>query len=238
MTEAYVERHGVKVWTCLQGEGSPLLLCNGGPGCCDYLSPVAGMVDDLAQVVRFEQRGCGRSDRAGPYDLLTCIEDIEAIRGHYGIDKWIVGGHSWGANLALAYSLDHPDRAQALIYIAGNGAQHDVEWRDEYKHALSTRGEQKPEMACPGNDEVNRCGNASWYDYIRHPEFLRRSGELKIPALFVVAGDDIRPNWPAEQMSRLLPDCRLVRIEDAGHYIWLTHAAELRTILRSFLKDL
>ena len=46
---------------------------NGGPGCDDYLGPVAEMIDDLCQVIRFEPRGCGRSDWDGNYDIDTTL---------------------------------------------------------------------------------------------------------------------------------------------------------------------
>ncbi len=70
------------------------MLCNGGPGCPDYLGPVAGMVDNVAQVIRFEERGCGRSDAGPPYSIEASVEDLEAVRQHYNITRWVVGGHS------------------------------------------------------------------------------------------------------------------------------------------------
>lgn len=42
-----------------------------------------------------EQRGGGRSDPSGPYDIETCLADLENIRNYYNVDRWIIGGHSW-----------------------------------------------------------------------------------------------------------------------------------------------
>ena len=61
------------------------MLCNGGPGCCDYLGPVASLIDNNAQLIRFEQRGCGRSAAIPPYNLATSIQDLENIRHHYNL---------------------------------------------------------------------------------------------------------------------------------------------------------
>ena len=69
MPESFVVSDGASIWTIRSGEGPPVMLCNGGAGCCDYLAPVAGMLDDMAQVIRFEQRGCGRSQHAPPYTI-------------------------------------------------------------------------------------------------------------------------------------------------------------------------
>jgi proline iminopeptidase len=66
VTEAFVDSHGVRLWTISQGVGHPVMLCNGGAGCCDYLGPVAGMIDDVCRVIRSEQRGCGRSQPIPP----------------------------------------------------------------------------------------------------------------------------------------------------------------------------
>lgn len=50
MTEEYVDVGGVRLWTVREGAGVPIILCSGGPGCCDYLELVATMIDDLVQV--------------------------------------------------------------------------------------------------------------------------------------------------------------------------------------------
>ena len=117
--ESYVKYDGGTLWSCESGSSStvPVLLCSGGPGCCDYLQPVADMLDNDYRVIRFEQRGCGRSSADERYDLTTAVEDIERVRKYYGIKQWVVGGHSWGANLAFVYAMSYPKRVQALLYI-------------------------------------------------------------------------------------------------------------------------
>jgi proline iminopeptidase len=69
VSEAFVESDGVRLWTVSQGVGDTVMLCNGGAGCCDYLGPVAVMIDDLCRVIRFEQCGCGRSQPIPPITL-------------------------------------------------------------------------------------------------------------------------------------------------------------------------
>jgi len=58
-----VDNHGARLWSTSTGHGAGLILYNGGPGCEDYLGPAAAMIDPLCQVVRFEPRGRGPSDR-------------------------------------------------------------------------------------------------------------------------------------------------------------------------------
>lgn len=62
---------------------------------------------------------------------------------------------------------------------------------------------------------------------------LKRISDLNIPALFVYWSKDIRPSWSAEQIAYLMPDACFVMIDDAAHYIWLTHYEKLRSALRN-----
>jgi proline iminopeptidase len=173
MFESFVDSNGVNIWTTRTGEGYPVMLCNGGAGCCDYLVPVAEMLDEMALVVRFEQRGCGRSQPAPPYDIETCLIDLENIRRHYQIDRWIIGGHSWGADLALIYALEHAQHVAGLFCVAGGRIHNDREWHNEYERRKEHEGERLPEFDYPPNMEVNKQLNRSWKRYIQKPSLLR-----------------------------------------------------------------
>lgn len=134
MTISRIERvrmdDGCELWTGVAGGGAPLVLCHGGPGLWDYFDDVQDMIDDLVVVHRWEQRGSGRSDLRGPYTLARFTADLEALRRHFGHERWLVGGHSWGARLALEYALEYPDRVGALLYISGTGLGQ--QWRRIY----------------------------------------------------------------------------------------------------------
>lgn len=234
--ENYVPIDGIKLWTDIRGNASKyLILCAGGPGCCDYLLPVSQMLEDGYTVIRFEQRGCGRSGKDGNYDMFTAIRDIEAIRAYYGITSWIVGGHSWGANLSLAYAMHYTDRTEAILYIAGNGVQNDREWSVQYHANRDKYGEVMPIMSFEGNDEVNKQGNKSWREFIQNPSLYKDISGLTMRVFIMCAREDVRPNWPSMQIHALMPNSELVFIDGAAHYIWLTHADEMKDKLRTFL---
>ncbi len=67
----------------------------------------------------------------GPYDVSTFVDDLEGLREHFNFKRWVVGGHSWGACLALAYAVRFPVRTIAVLYIAGTGI--DPQWQEEYR---------------------------------------------------------------------------------------------------------
>jgi proline iminopeptidase len=209
-----------------------MLLFNGGPGCDDYLQPVAELVHDVVRTIRFEPRGCGRSDRDGRYDLGTLLADAEALRKAYGIERWIVAGHSMGPNWALAYALRYPERVLGVIGIAGGKVVDDREWSATYAARRDTIGEDLGARVWNADPEVRARGNAEWRAYCRRPSLYRELADLQLPCVFINASEDIRPNWPTQQLAELIPNGRYVEIEGAAHFIWLTHAQELRAALR------
>jgi proline iminopeptidase len=89
------------------------------------------------RVVLFDQRGCGRSlpHASEPtVDLSTntthhLVADIELMRCHLGIDRWLVFGGSWGSTLALAYAERHPERVSEIV-LAGvaTTTRREIDW--------------------------------------------------------------------------------------------------------------
>lgn len=103
--------------------GTPAVFLHGGPG-----SPATAgtrrLFDPLAfRAVLFDQRGCGRSrplvsDPGSDLSTNTThhlVDDMERLREHLGIDRWVVVGASWGSTLGLVYAQRHPDRVRALV---------------------------------------------------------------------------------------------------------------------------
>ncbi|MEM7590163.1 MAG: alpha/beta fold hydrolase, partial [Cyanobacteria bacterium P01_A01_bin.83] len=99
-------------------DGKPVIFLHGGPG--GGMIPAYRQYFDpqLWRIVIFDQRGCGQST---PYAELKenttwdLVKDIEQLREHLNIARWVVFGGSWGSTLSLAYSQTHPDRCKGLI---------------------------------------------------------------------------------------------------------------------------
>src|SRR5262249_58997388 len=66
-------------------------------------------------------RGSGRSPAHPPYHLADFITDLETLREHWRHERWVVGGHSWGAQLALLYTGRYHHRVAGLILISTSG---------------------------------------------------------------------------------------------------------------------
>lgn len=238
MQERLIDNQGIALWTSTQGQGIPILLSSGGPGYPDYLAPVAAMIADLATTIRWEQRGCGRTHAEPPYTLADCLNDMEAIRQDSGVDRWIVGGHSWGADLALLYALRYPQRVQGLICMAGGRIHMDQAWLEAFRARKAAEGEELPVPDYPVNDTVYHQVIRDWQRALQYPTLLRDIAQLDIPVLFLYGDQDVRPGWPEEQVATLLPKGRFVLIPGAPHMLWFTQPDEVARHLRSFVRML
>jgi proline iminopeptidase len=99
-------------------QGKPILLLHGGPGggCPPYYRQY--FHPQKWRLIMFDQRGCGKSIPHAELRENTTwdlVNDIEKLREHLNIDRWVVFGGSWGSTLSLAYSQTHPERCKGLI---------------------------------------------------------------------------------------------------------------------------
>jgi proline iminopeptidase len=123
--------------TCGNPHGKPAVVLHGGPGsgCIPWHRT---LFDPSAyRLVLFDQRNCGRS-RPHASALDTSLEsnttahliaDMEQLRQHLSIDRWLVFGGSWGSTLALAYAESYPERVtEMIIFGVTTGRQQEIDW--------------------------------------------------------------------------------------------------------------
>lgn len=110
--------HVLHVEECGKPDGLPVVFVHGGPGAgCEayhrrFFDP------NVYRIVLFDQRGCGKSTPHAELQGNTTqalVQDMETIRAHLNIDKWVVFGGSWGSTLGLVYAETHPERVLGLI---------------------------------------------------------------------------------------------------------------------------
>ena len=129
--------HHVYWEVCGNPEGTPALVVHGGPG--SGCGPRTRSLFDPARyrIILFDQRNCGRSrpHAADPATDLSAnttrhlVADMERLRVHLGVDRWLLYGGSWGSTLILAYAEAHPGRVTGIV-IAGVTASSrpEIEW--------------------------------------------------------------------------------------------------------------
>lgn len=112
------EPHVLHVEECGNPDGIPIVFVHGGPGAGYDGSHRRFFDPEIYRIVLFDQRGSGRSV---PHAELrgnttqSLVSDMEAIRRHLGIEKWVLFGGSWGSTLSLIYAQTFPERVLGLI---------------------------------------------------------------------------------------------------------------------------
>lgn len=112
------EQHTIYFEVSGNPKGKPAVFLHGGPGGGTDPSQRRFFDPQRYRIVLFDQRGCGRSTPHASLEENTTwdlVADIERLREHLSVDRWLVFGGSWGSTLALAYAETHPDRVSELI---------------------------------------------------------------------------------------------------------------------------
>lgn len=118
-------------------EGKPAVYLHGGPGAGSSVNARKALSEGKYRLVIFDQRGCGRStpnasDPAVDMGVNTTghlIADMEKLREHLGIEKWLVFGGSWGVTLGVAYAQRHPERVSEMILVAVTlASKRELDW--------------------------------------------------------------------------------------------------------------
>lgn len=106
-------------------DGRPVLVVHGGPGSGRPRGAHKGFDPDVFRIVLFDQRGCGDSEphAADPATDMAhnttehLIADMEALRAHLNIERWLLYGGSWASTLILAYAQRHPARVSGIVLV-------------------------------------------------------------------------------------------------------------------------
>lgn len=123
--------------TCGNPLGKPAVVLHGGPGsgCDAYFRQLFD--PDAYRIVLFDQRNCGRSTpHASDPDVdlannttASLVSDIEAVRQHLNIGRWLVLGGSWGSTLALAYSEEYRSSvSEVVLFGVTTGRHSEFDW--------------------------------------------------------------------------------------------------------------
>jgi proline iminopeptidase len=112
------DRHTIHYEEAGNPDGLPVLFVHGGPG--GGIEPVYRRYfhPEKYRVILVDQRGSGKSTPHAELEennTQNLIADMETVRDHAGVDRWMVFGGSWGSTLGLAYSQAHPERVTSLV---------------------------------------------------------------------------------------------------------------------------
>ena len=112
--------------------GFPVVFVHGGPGSQSRPAHRRFFDPELYRIILFDQRGCGQSTPLGSLAFNTTahlVADMDKLRRHLEIDRWLLFGGSWGCTLSLAYATGHAARVAGLV-LRGVflGSREEVDW--------------------------------------------------------------------------------------------------------------
>lgn len=159
---------------CGNPVGKPAVVFHGGPGsgCAEFFRQLFD--PGVYRIVLLDQRNCGRSvpHASDPTTDLASnttehlLSDIELLRTHLDIDRWLVLGGSWGSTLALAYAERHPARVSEMILFGVTTGRHcEFDWT--FRGGLSRFFPQQWEQLCAAVGCSSRDGGAVTEEYNR-----------------------------------------------------------------------
>lgn len=153
---------GVRLFYKIVGSGTETLVAvHGGPG--NSFTSILNDLEPLAKnrrVIYYDQRGNGRSDLITDGEKLSIakhVQDLEAVRTHFKLDRMTLLGNSWGGLLIGFYAAAHPDRVERLIFHSPASPTQELwsEMNSEVKRRLDAQSdEQKKRFAAVNGLEI------------------------------------------------------------------------------------
>src|SRR6266705_2913012 len=207
--------------------GIPVVFLHGGPGAGSTPKHRRFFDPGAYRIVVYDQRGAGRSTPLGELRDNTTpylVADIETLRRHLGVERWVVFGGSWGSTLAIAYAQAHPERCLGLIlrgiFLCRRS---EIEW---FLYGL--RGIFPEPWANFAGDVVAlglaRIEAHYFVNDIFLPEnsLLANARRLRgIPGVIVQGRYDmVCPPVSAHELYRAWPQAEYRIVPDAGHSVW------------------
>jgi proline iminopeptidase len=218
--------------------GKPAVAVHGGPG--SGAGTGRSFDPERSRIELFDQRGCGRStphasDPATDMSANTTehlLRDMELLREHLGIERWLLFGGSWGSTLILAYAERHPERASDIV-IAGvtTTRRSEIDWLYRGVGRFFPEEWQRFRAGVP---ESERNGDllAAYARLMESPDAAVRARAATDWLAWEDAVISLEPNGRPNAYSDRPPDAQLAFVRICAHYFshgaWLDEGVLLR----------
>jgi pimeloyl-ACP methyl ester carboxylesterase len=191
----------------------------------DWDGVAAALAGDY-RVLALDQRGHGTSARPDAYSFELMRDDLARFADALGLDRFTLLGHSMGGTVAFLFAEAQPARIGRLVVVdtpppvGGNMPEPPAEapqpvpfdWR----------------LLAPIVRQLNRPDSAWW----------AKLPDITAPTLLIGGGTTSHvPQEKLAEVAALIPDCRLITIEGAGHNVHTTRPKEFLAAVRPFLKQ-
>ena len=229
------------------------LLSHGFGATSKMWRPQLPVLAERYRAVAWDLRGHGETvspEDPAAYTPAACVDDIGALLDAAGAERAVVGGHSLGGYLSLAFADRHPDRVRALLLVGtGPGFKRD-EPRAKWNAAATKQAEKLESL---GLDAIP-ASQTAWGGTHRSADALARAARgmlaqsdgsvyaalsrVAVPTLVLVGADDRAFLAAADVMTAKIAGAQKVVIPDAGHAVNVDQPDAVNRVLREFLDGL
>lgn len=248
-----LERSDVSLHYESVGEGPLILLSHGFGATAQMWQPQFASLSERYQTLAWDLRGHGQSgspEDPAQYSLEACIEDLGALLDAAGEERAVIGGHSLGGYLSLAFADRYPERVRALLLVGtGPGFK-----RDEPRQGWNANATKQAEkLEARGLDAFPK-SHMDWAGTHRSAAGLARAARgmlaqtdarvyealarVKTPTLVLVGADDRAFLQAADVMEGKIAGAQKIVIPDAGHAVNVDQPDRVNRALRDFLDAL
>ena len=262
----YAEVNGTRLYYETAGAGHPIVLIHGYTLDSRMWNDQFDTLSQKYRVIRYDLRGFGKSACPSPGQKYCHTEDLRALLGYLKISKAYVLGLSMGGGIAVEFTLEHPEVAQALIPVDSTlgGFSYSDEFNAIFNEILTKFSEEglgsakkvwmgcqlfKPifELPVAASRLSTMVSDYSGWHWSTNsdamqgitPAAIERLGEIDVPALVVVGGRDMSDFLDiARIMERDIPSARLAVLDDVGHMSNMEDPESFNREVLSFLESL
>jgi pimeloyl-ACP methyl ester carboxylesterase len=250
----YIHRDGARIYyEDSGGDGPPFLL---GHGFGASTAMWRGQVEEFNsrhRIITWDFRGHGATECRGELSFYTqdhTADDMAAVLDHCGIGRAVIGGHSLGGYMSLAFNLRHPGRATAL-YLQGCGPGYRS---DAARAKWNLRAEARAQSlddggldALGGVSEVHVSSQRTAVELALAARGILSQVDarvidslpgIEVPVLIVVGAGDTNYLDGSDYMASRIPNAVNVRVADAGHGVNVDQPEVVNKALADFLGGL
>jgi pimeloyl-ACP methyl ester carboxylesterase len=257
-TASHIKRNGAALYYeatgPTSGSGLPVLLTHGFAATSRIWRAQSEAFSARNEFIRWDMRGHGRSgsppDEAA-YSVDETVEDMATLLDQLGHERAIIGGHSLGGYMALAFYLKYPDRVKALFVVAtGPGYKSNTpreEWNDMArglgrrleKNGLEELRKLDRDMDPADHDSVAGLGRAARGMLVqRDSRIIDSLPDIAVPTLVVVGEKDRGYLAASDYMAGKIPKAELVTIPNAGHAVNLHQTASFNAAATKYFEQI
>jgi pimeloyl-ACP methyl ester carboxylesterase len=258
--------NGVELAYELRGAGEPLVMIHGAQGDQSMFAGVAPMFTDQFQVLTFDQRGSGLSEKPDmAYSMAMFADDTAVLMEHVGFASAHILGVSMGGMIAQEFALCHPRKTRSLVLgcTTPGGPKSIALGGGALAQAYSTQPMSAEER---GRLLAEACFTKGYIE--KHPEIIPamiesrrqrpidptalghrmkaahahdtydRLPQITCPTLVITGKDDVLISWENSRiLAERIPGAKFVLLEPAGHLFWGEQPEQSRAAIRSFLQE-